>query len=191
MTTPYPQFPQYQAQIQTPPKKKGGCLKWGAIIGGAFIVLASCSVLMVGGEVATESSFTTPTVTSTAPAPLAQVPGEKSQPEAPKVSAPKVTNEQKSALKKAESYSKNMNMSKARIYHQLTSEYGEKFSPEAAQYAIDNLKADYKQNALKKAESYQKNMSMSPDRIYDQLISEYGEQFTPEEAQYAVDNLAP
>lgn len=32
-----------------------------------------------------------------------------------------------------------MHMSKARIYDQLTSEYGEKFTAEEAQYAIDNL----------------------------------------------------
>lgn len=82
-----------------------------------------------------------------------------------------------------------MHMSKAGIYGQLTSEYGEKFSPEAAQYAMDNLEADWNKNALEKARSYQDSMAMSPDAIYDQLTSEYGEQFTPEEAQYAVDNL--
>ena len=32
-----------------------------------------------------------------------------------------------------------MNMSKAGVYDQLTSEYGEKFTAEEAQYAIDNL----------------------------------------------------
>ncbi|WP_342350264.1 Ltp family lipoprotein [Clostridium neonatale] len=30
-------------------------------------------------------------------------------------------------------------MSKDAIYDQLTSEYGEKFTPDEAQYAIDNL----------------------------------------------------
>lgn len=80
-------------------------------------------------------------------------------------------------------------MSKAGIYDQLTSEYGEKFSPEAAQYAMDNLEVDWNKNALEKARSYQDSMAMSPDAIYEQLTSEYGEQFTPEEAQYAVDNL--
>lgn len=30
-------------------------------------------------------------------------------------------------------------MSPARIYEQLTSEYGEGFTPDEAQYAIDNL----------------------------------------------------
>ena len=39
-----------------------------------------------------------------------------------------VPTEHKSALKKAELYSDSMNMSKAGIYDQLTSEYGEKFS---------------------------------------------------------------
>ena len=103
---------------------------------------------------------------------------------------PDVPKEYESALKKAETYSDMMHMSKAGIYDQLTSEYGEQFSEEAAQYAMDNLDADYKANALAKAESYQDTMNMSPDAIYDQLTSEYGEQFTPEEAQYAIDNLS-
>lgn len=80
-------------------------------------------------------------------------------------------------------------MSKQGIYDQLTSEYGEKFDTEAAQYAIDNLNADYNENALKCGENYKKTMHMSKARIYDQLTSENGEKFTPEEAQYAIDNI--
>lgn len=100
-----------------------------------------------------------------------------------------VPTEYKSALRKAKTYSDMMHMSKAGIYDQLTSEYGEQFTAEAAQYAIDNLDADWKANALEKAKSYQEQMAMSPSAIYDQLTSEYGEQFTAEEAQYAIDNL--
>lgn len=100
-----------------------------------------------------------------------------------------IPTEYKTALKKAESYSSMMHMSKAGIYNQLTSEYGEKFSSEAAQYAIDNLNADWNANALAKAEDYSNTMHMSKAGVYDQLISEYGEKFTPEEAQYAVDNV--
>lgn len=103
--------------------------------------------------------------------------------------APAVPTEYKSALKKAESYSNTMHMSKSGIYQQLTSEYGEKFSPEAAQYAVDNLVADYKANALAKAKTYQETMSMSPEGIRQQLTSANGEKFTPEEADYAVQNL--
>lgn len=82
-----------------------------------------------------------------------------------------------------------MNMSKAGIYDQLTSEYGENFSPEAAQWAVDNLKADYNANALAKAKAYQAEQDMAPEAIRDQLTSEYGEQFTPDEANYAVQHL--
>ncbi len=96
---------------------------------------------------------------------------------------------QKNALKKAESYSRNLHMSKSKLYKQLTSEYGEGFTAEEAQYAIDHLVADYNLNALEKAKSYQKNLNMSKSRIYQQLISEYGEGFTASEAQYAIDHL--
>lgn len=100
-----------------------------------------------------------------------------------------VPTEYKSALKKANSYAENMYMSKAAVYDQLTSEYGEKFSQEAADYAMDNVQADWKANALKKAKSYQEEMDMSPESVRDQLASEHGEQFTQEEADYAVENL--
>lgn len=101
----------------------------------------------------------------------------------------KVPTEYRNALKKAETYSEMMHMSKKGIYDQLTSEYGEKFDADAAQYAIDNVTADWNANALAKAKEYQKTLAMSKSAIYDQLTSEYGEKFTAEEAQYAVDNL--
>lgn len=101
-----------------------------------------------------------------------------------------VPTEYKSALKKAEQYSSMMHMSKAGIYNQLTSDAGEKFSAEAGQYAVDNLKADYNANALAKAEEYQKTMSMAPDAIRDQLTSDAGEKFTASEADYAIQNLS-
>lgn len=100
-----------------------------------------------------------------------------------------IPREHKSALKKAKLYAESMYMSKAGIYDQLTSEYGENFPAEAAQYAIDNLEHDWKENALKKAEFYANDMSMSDSAVYDQLVSDFGEKFTPEEAKYAVDNL--
>ncbi|CAM3015835.1 hypothetical protein STAR110904_01465 [Staphylococcus argensis] len=82
-----------------------------------------------------------------------------------------------------------MHMSKNGIYQQLTSDAGDKFSEEDAQYAVDNLKADYKKNALESAKSYQEDQNMSKDSIYNQLISDAGDKFTEEEAQYAVDHL--
>jgi hypothetical protein len=106
-----------------------------------------------------------------------------------KPSEENISIEHKNALKKAETYSNTMHMSKKGIYEQLTSEYGEQFPAKAAQYAIDNIQADWNGNALKKAKTYQSTMNMSKKAIYNQLISEYGEKFTPQEAQYAIDHL--
>lgn len=100
-----------------------------------------------------------------------------------------VPSEYISALKSAETYSEHMHMSKEGIRKQLTSEYGEQFSEEAANYAIENLDADWNENALETAKHYSDSMHMSKEGIRDQLTSEYGEQFTSEEADYAVENL--
>lgn len=102
---------------------------------------------------------------------------------------PEIPADYQSALSKAQDYSYLMHMSRQGIYDQLTSEYGEKFSPEAAQYAVDHLQADYNANALAKAKDYQKTMSMSPEAIRDQLTSQYGEKFSPDEANYAIQHL--
>lgn len=99
------------------------------------------------------------------------------------------SDEYKNALKKAQSYSDLMHLSKERLFQQLTSEYGEKFDREAAKWAVDHVDADFYNNALLKAQEYSDTMYMSKNRIYSQLTSTYGENFTPEEAQYAVDNL--
>lgn len=102
-----------------------------------------------------------------------------------------VSKEFQNAYKKAETYYSIMHMSKASIYDQLTSEYGENFADDAAKYAVDKLDAtaDWNDAALKKAETYYSEMHMSKDSIYDQLTSEYGEKFEDAAAKYAVDKL--
>ena len=102
---------------------------------------------------------------------------------------PKVPREYQNALESAKSYSNVMHMSKKGIYNQLISPYADKFPAEAAQYAVDNLQADYNANALAKAKEYQETMHMSSRAIRDQLTSEYGEKFTASEADYAVAHL--
>lgn len=146
-----------------------------ALMLGAILALSLCAC-----------SGDTTTTEDTADATTTEQAEESPQTEEP---AEDVPQEYQNALKKAEQYNSWAHMSKAGLYDQLTSEYGEQFSAEAAQYAIDNLDADYKANALEKAKTYYIDMSMSKDAVYDQLVSEYGEQFTEEEAQYAIDNL--
>lgn len=110
-----------------------------------------------------------------------------SQPQPSEPTKPQVPADHKSALAKAKTYSSTMNMSKKGIYNQLTSTI-EGFSTEAAQYAIDNVQADWNANALAKAKSYQSLQNMSPNAIKTQLTSQF-EGFTEEEANYAISKL--
>lgn len=91
--------------------------------------------------------------------------------------------EYKDALKKAKDHPLVKKISKQGMRNWLTSEPN-LFSPEAAQWTVDNMKADWKANALEKAKSCQG----TPEEIYSHLISdEVG--FTEEEAGYAVFQL--
>ena len=67
-------------------------------------------------------------------------------------------------------------------------EYGGQFTDEAAQYAIDNVDADWNANALGSAETYSDLMHMSKQGIFDQLTSQF-DQYTDEQAQYAIDTI--
>ena len=100
-----------------------------------------------------------------------------------------VPREYNNALRAAENYLSFMAFSEKGLYNQLTSEYGDGYPAEAAQYAIDNIEVDYNEQALKSANNYLDIMPMSDSELFNQLTSEYGEQFTAEEAQYAIDNL--
>lgn len=165
------------------------------IITGALVLIGIISGMVGGGsgEQTPDAGIDRPAASAPAESPAADEPAEDpAQPAeepAEEPAEPAVPAEYTSALNKAESYSSIMHMSKAGIYNQLTSEYGEKFSAEAAQYAIDTVTADWNANALAKAKSYQETMSMSPEAIHDQLTSEYGEKFTAAEADYAIAHL--
>lgn len=200
-------------------KKKGGCLKIIAIIVGVIIALAILSSLLSGGddsttEAASNNDSTQETAQPAetpephesaveeieAPAPpvapvesedlvVTEAPQATAEADSDSADTGGVPVEYRSALRKADTYANMMHMSKLGLYEQLTSEYGEQFSPEAAQYAVENIEADWNENALEKAKTYQEDMAMSPSAIYDQLISEYGEQFTTAEADYAIQHL--
>lgn len=108
--------------------------------------------------------------------------GEKNNSEKP-------TDEMKDALVQAKAHIELSPLSKHALYNVLVSDAGDKFSPEAAQYALDNINIDYKDNALKTAKTYLKFAPLSDKELYVQLTSKNGGSFTHEEAQYAIDNL--
>ncbi|WP_414050372.1 Ltp family lipoprotein [Macrococcus animalis] len=100
-----------------------------------------------------------------------------------------VSREFKAALQSAESYNDFMPMSKAGLYQQLTSDAGDGYPAEAAQYAIDNVDIDYKENAVKSANNYNELMPMSDQELLEQLTSEAGDKYTMEEGQYALQHM--
>lgn len=180
--------PQYGAAPGAPvpeaPKKKSW-VKW--VVGGCGclllvgLLIGGCSVLAISGS--DDEDADRKTSAPADPAPVEEDPAEDE-----KKAEDDVPSDHASALKSAETYSDMMHMSKQAIYDQLTSEY-DQYSEEAAQYAIDNIDADWNENALESAKSYRDTMNMSPDAIHDQLTSEYGGKFTEEEADYAIEHL--
>ena len=151
---------------------------------GKGLAIAAIVICVISGAivVGTQSMFSTAlgeaTSATTTNAPSSSNQDSSLSSSASTASDSGVSTEYKNALAKAQTYSDTMHMSKQGIYDQLTSEYGEKFPADAAQYAIDNVKADWNANALAKAKMYQDQMNMSASAIHDQLTSEYGEQFT-------------
>lgn len=175
MSTPQqPQVPEgYELSKKKKPwYKRVGCIVPLAVLAIIILVVA----ISTGGDDEPDISSET---TATAPAePGAEAPAEETD---------DVPTEYRSALRSAENYIRSGNFSQDGLYRQLTSQF-DQFTPEAAQYAVDNVEADWNAEALDAAESYQESVNMSPAAIYDQLTSDI-EGFTPEQAQYAVDNL--
>ena len=114
---------------------------------------------------------------------------EKPAEEAEEITLENAPKEYKDALKKAEDYVKMIHMSKKRLRDQLISKHGEGYPEKVADFAIENLKVDWKENALIKAKSYKDDMEMPVEKIKEQLMSEYGDGFTEEEADYALKNI--
>lgn len=111
--------------------------------------------------------------------------GSTSEAKTEQSSEKKIPSEYKTAVTKAKQYAETMHMSKEALRSQLVGY--EKYSQEAADYAVDNSDIDYNKQALEKAKQYQETMAMSPEAIRDQLVKY--EKFTQEEADSAVSNL--
>ena len=162
--------------------------KRNALIVFAVVAVLGLIIAITAPKTETPSTNSSETTqqTSNETKPVAE---EAKKEEAPKKEEPSVPAEYKSALAQATTYANEMNLSKRGVYDQLVSEYGGKFTAPAAQYAIDNVKADWNANALAQAKTYQNDMNLSPAAVRDQLVSEYGGKFTAAEADYAIANL--
>lgn len=99
---------------------------------------------------------------------------------------PKLTLGQENAIRSAEQYLSFMGFSRVGLFEQLTSEYGEGFAAEDAEFAIATLeqggRVDWNAEAAESAQSYLDTMAFSRDGLFQQLTSEYGEGFTADQA---------
>lgn len=104
-------------------------------------------------------------------------------------SEPDMTTEQENALEAAENYIDILAFSKAGLVRQLSSKAGDGYDLKDAQFAANNVDADWKAEAVEAAETYQEIMPMSRDGLIRQLTSSAGDQFTQAEAEYAANKI--
>lgn len=155
----------------------------------AIPVINALFLGFVGGLAAIVLLFLTGCSGGTTESPAAPTTTDAVEIVTPEPTEEAVPSEWVAALTKAQMYVDTMPFSEQGLYDQLTSEYGEKFSPEAARYALNLVEADWNAEALEAALVYQNDMAMSPEAIRDQLVHQNGNQFTQEQADYAVANL--
>ncbi len=101
--------------------------------------------------------------------------------------APQYTTAQQQAIDSAESYlSMGSGFSKAGLYAQLHSQYGEGFSARLAHFAVSHIKVNWFHQAVLSARGYmQTEPGWSYSGLVQQLDSPYGGQFTVAQAEYA------
>lgn len=102
-----------------------------------------------------------------------------------------MTTTQKNAYKAGLNYLDTVPFSKQGLIDQLSSEYGDGYEKEDAEFAVnaieENGEVDWVEQAKKAAENYLDTMSFSKDGLIEQLESEYGDQYTHDQAVEAVE----
>lgn len=103
------------------------------------------------------------------------------------------TAEQRYAFTSGLTYLEVMAFSRQGLIDQLSSEYGENYPLEVAEFAVNAIEeqglVDWDTECEEAAQNYLDLMSFSKQGLIDQLSSEYGEQFTVEQAERAVEKV--
>lgn len=181
--------PNIQQQTEPQKPKKPWYKKWWIWVIAGVVVLAIIGAFVPKDNTKkeskpTETISTTATPTTAEPTEVAtEKPTEKATQKPTEAPTEAIPREYQNALDSAYSYLEYSSFSKEGLYAQLLHE---KYSEEAARYAVENVVTDWNENAVKTAESYLDYSSFSKEGLYDQLIFE---KYTPEQAQYAVDKV--
>ena len=181
------------------PKKK----KTGGIIAAILVVMLLFGCMGGGGkdnsnsadsaktnepadeEPATEEPAAVPEEVTT------EEPAEKDEADVQDDDYASWTSEQKNAYNAGLSYLEFTAFSKQGLIDQLSSEYGEGYPLEVAEFAVNKIEergeVDWVEQAKRSAQNYLDFSDFSKQGLIDQLSSEYGEQFTIEQATEAVE----
>lgn len=108
-----------------------------------------------------------------------------------KKSPKEVPEEYKKALETAQKHvDYSHGYSKHSLYNMLTNkDYGDKFSAEAADYAVKNVKADWKENAYYNAKTYKEYGEKSNAEIERYMRNVDSNKFSDKEIDYAIEKL--
>ncbi|WP_317643419.1 Ltp family lipoprotein [Bombiscardovia apis] len=98
-----------------------------------------------------------------------------------------VSNDYKQALVKAQEYVDTLHLSEEGLRDKLRGK-PDYFSANAAQYAIEHVKADYRANAVIRAREYAWNQHMDAESI-DAKLTGIVDKFTPADADYAIQHV--
>ena len=156
----------------------------------AAILAAALAVAGCTGTASTHAHEAPAVVAvTTPPAPPATTP--PAPPATTPPAAPKLTPQQKQAIVAAAGYlTDGQGFSEAGLYHQLTSSYGEGFSPRLAHWVLHRINASgavsWNHQAVLAAKGYMNDgQGFSCSRLVGQLTSSYGDRFTSAQAQHA------
>ena len=108
---------------------------------------------------------------------------QKAEEEARKQEEQRKATEYDNVVKTARNYLNFMSFSRKGLIEQLVYEG---YSTESAEYAVDNIGADWNEQCAKKAKDYLEFMSFSREGLYEQLAYEG---FTDEQIQYGLSQV--
>lgn len=101
--------------------------------------------------------------------------------------------EQKNCYKAAQQYISFMPFSKQGLIDQLSSDAGNKYPVDVAEFAVSKLEergeVDWDEQCEKAAQDYLDSMAFSKDQLVEQLSSDAGSKFTQEQAERAVEKV--
>jgi len=167
--------PVMQSPPQVPVKKKGHLIRnVGIVVGALLLVGIGVAIASSGGS---NNNPTAGTTTASSPAVTAAATAK-----AP--AGPTLTNQQKNAVRSAQSYLNLEGFSRQGLIDQLSSSAGDGYSVQDATIAVDSLNVDWNAQAVRSAKAYLQLEAFSCSGLIQQLDSDAGDKYTVAQATY-------